>query len=53
MAEKLYQLLTDNDLREKIVNKGLEYSKRFTWEKTVDETLEIYEEVLSDKSTKI
>lgn len=48
MAEKLYQLLTDYSLKEKIVNKGLAYSKRFTWEKTVEETLRIYTEILSE-----
>jgi glycosyltransferase involved in cell wall biosynthesis len=48
MAEKLYQLLTDYYLREEIVSRGLDYSKRFTWEKTVDETLKIYKELLSE-----
>jgi glycosyltransferase involved in cell wall biosynthesis len=53
MAEKLYQLMTDHNLREETVKKGLEYSKKFTWEKTVVETLKIYEETLSENRKRI
>jgi glycosyltransferase involved in cell wall biosynthesis len=51
LAEKLYQLLTDYSLREEIVNKGLDYSKKFTWKKTVDETLKIYDEICLNLKT--
>lgn len=49
MAENIYQLLIDYNLREEVMNKGLDYSKKFTWEKTVDETLKVYEGLLSEK----
>lgn len=46
IADKMYELLIDEDLRNKVINEGLNYSKRFTWEKTVDETTKVYEEIL-------
>lgn len=46
MADKIYEILTNSNLRVDVVKKGLEYSKQFTWEKTVNETLKVYEEVL-------
>jgi glycosyltransferase involved in cell wall biosynthesis len=42
MADKIYRLLTDSDLGTITVEKGLEYSRRFTWENTVKETLKVY-----------
>ncbi len=50
MAYKFFQLLTDDDLREKTIKAGLEYSKQYTWEGTVEETLKLYEEVLQKGS---
>ncbi len=47
MADKIYQLLIDKTLRQAIVEQGLEYSRQFTWERTVQETLRIYEEAVS------
>jgi glycosyltransferase involved in cell wall biosynthesis len=47
MADILYEILEDDAVREHIARTGLEYSKRFTWEKTVKETISIYKEVLS------
>lgn len=46
MARKIYELLTNSSLRDDIIKKGLEYSKQFTWEKTVSETIKVYEEIL-------
>ena len=47
MADKIYRLLMDESLRQTIVEEGLEYSQRFTWERTVQETLKVYEQALS------
>ena len=47
MAEKIYELLTDTQLRNCVTERGLEYSQQFTWEKTVQETLQVYEQVMS------
>jgi glycosyltransferase involved in cell wall biosynthesis len=46
MADILYEILKDDTLRERVVRTGLEYSKRFTWEKTLKETVSVYNEVL-------
>ncbi|RJS75271.1 glycosyltransferase family 1 protein [Methanophagales archaeon] len=46
MARKIYELLTNSSLRDDIIKKGLEYSKQFTWGKTVSETIKVYEEIL-------
>jgi len=46
MADILYDILKDDTLRERVKRKGLEYSMRFTWEKTLKETLSVYTEVL-------
>ena len=41
MADCIEKILTDTPLREKLISSGLEWSKRFTWEKTAEQTLEI------------
>jgi glycosyltransferase involved in cell wall biosynthesis len=47
MADKISEVLTNVALREAVIEQGLEYSKQFTWERTVRETLKVYEEALS------
>lgn len=46
MADKIFQLFMNDGFREEIINKGLKYSKQFSWNKTVRETIKVYEEVL-------
>jgi glycosyltransferase involved in cell wall biosynthesis len=43
MVDKMHQLLTDSSLRSTVVQEGMEYSRQFTWEKTVQDTLAVYE----------
>ncbi|WP_048187969.1 glycosyltransferase family 4 protein [Methanobacterium paludis] len=45
MADKMYEVFTNNSLKEELVKKGLEQSKRFNWEDSAKKTLEIYEEI--------
>lgn len=45
MAQGMYLLLSDTDLRNKLREKGLQRAQEFTWEKAAKETLEVYEEV--------
>jgi glycosyltransferase involved in cell wall biosynthesis len=47
MADKIHALLTDDHLRQDLVDKGLDYSQQFTWERTVQQTLGVYEEVMA------
>jgi glycosyltransferase involved in cell wall biosynthesis len=47
MADQMYQLSTDVELRHRITEQGLEYSQRFTWDRAVQETLRVYDEAMS------
>ncbi len=44
--EAMEALITNPSLREELQGKGLEQSKKFSWEKTARQTLEIYERYL-------
>ncbi|HCD37424.1 MAG TPA: glycosyltransferase family 1 protein, partial [Candidatus Omnitrophica bacterium] len=46
-AGAISRLLTDKELRESMRQRSLEQAKSFTWEKTVRETLGIYNKLLS------
>ncbi|MBA7496025.1 D-inositol 3-phosphate glycosyltransferase [subsurface metagenome] len=45
LAQAMRQVLTDVKLRDDMVRKGLEQAKRFSWEKAVRQTLEVYNKV--------
>ena len=45
-------MLYDGDLRNVLIEKGLERAKSFTWESTAVETLKVYEEVYKEFSGK-
>jgi len=45
MAEKTFELLTNEGLRKKISKQGIEYASGFTWERTAEETVKVYEEL--------
>lgn len=45
IANKIFQGLTDNLLRSRIVSEGIERVKRFSWETNAQKTLEYYEEL--------
>jgi glycosyltransferase involved in cell wall biosynthesis len=47
MADKIYELITDVALREEIIESALEYSQQFTWERTVRQTIQVYEQALT------
>lgn len=42
------KILEDEDLREKIIQNGLETVKNFTWKNTAEKVLKVYERVLED-----
>jgi glycosyltransferase involved in cell wall biosynthesis len=48
LADAMYQVLTDQELKEKMIRKGIERAELFTWEKTAQETLKVYREVYND-----
>lgn len=45
IAEAMYRLVTDPDLRAELIRRGRENVKRFSWEKCARETLAVLEEV--------
>ena len=46
IAEGMYKVLTDENLRQSLIQKGLERVKLFSWEKSAREHLRVFEEVL-------
>jgi glycosyltransferase involved in cell wall biosynthesis len=42
MAEKIKKVLTDENLRKKLIEKGFEQIKKYSWQKMTEETLELY-----------
>ena len=44
MAEKIYQVISDENLRQSLRQKGFEQAKKFSWEKCAKETLEVYKQ---------
>ena len=46
MAVKISELLTDENLRKKLVEAGKRRTKLFSWDDTAEKTLEIYDSIL-------
>lgn len=53
LKEKVEEFLSDDGLREKYIAKGAERVKKFTWEKTAQETKAFYDEICEDKYQKL
>jgi glycosyltransferase involved in cell wall biosynthesis len=47
LSEEMYRVLKDKELRHRMSRDGLKRSKMFTWEKTVNNVLGVYNEVFS------
>ena len=47
LTKAIYEVLTNDGLREDMRKKGLERAKLFSWEKAAKETLNVYEEIIS------
>ena len=45
LAQAMRRVFTDSELRDNMIRKGLEQSKRFSWEKAAEQTLEVYNKV--------
>ncbi len=45
LAEAMYRLLTDSALREKLIARGFEQAKKFTWEEAARRLLKVYKNV--------
>ena len=49
LANKMYEVLTNDGLGEELSKKGLERAKLFSWKKCAEEHLKVYEEVYNMK----
>jgi glycosyltransferase involved in cell wall biosynthesis len=49
LANEMYEVLTNDGLRDELSKKGLERAKLFSWKKCAEETLKVYEEVYNMK----
>jgi glycosyltransferase involved in cell wall biosynthesis len=49
LANKMYEVLTNDGLREELSKKGLERAKLFSWKKCAEEHLKVYGEVYNMK----
>ncbi len=49
MAEKIERVLTDENLRQGLIKKGSEMIKKYSWKKTAEETLAVFNEILNKK----
>lgn len=47
LAEAMKRLLRDTELREQLVQKGLERARQFSWEQTALQTLDVYRSIQS------
>ena len=45
MADQIYKVLNNKKLQEELIQKGFENVKRFSWERTAQETVKIYESI--------
>ena len=52
IASVQQKLITDEELRNRLVEKGLQRAKLFSWERTAKQTLSVYEEVFQNKIRK-
>jgi glycosyltransferase involved in cell wall biosynthesis len=46
LAEAMLSIATDQRLRSSLIEKGVQHSKKFTWERAAHRTLEIYRQAL-------
>jgi len=44
-VKMIYRVLTDNKLRERLINKGLERAKKFSWDKVAQQTSNVYQQL--------
>jgi glycosyltransferase involved in cell wall biosynthesis len=48
IREKIEKVLSDSTLQQEMIQKGLEQVKKFSWEKSAEEHLKLFEEVLKN-----
>ena len=46
LANAMYEVLTNDGLKQDMIKRGLKRAAMFSWEKAAEETLKVYEEVV-------
>jgi glycosyltransferase involved in cell wall biosynthesis len=49
MAEKIYSVLTNSELKNQLIAKGYQQIKKYSWQKCAQKTLNLYNEILKTK----
>ena len=52
ISQKVGQILDSRDLAASLAKKGLEQAQKFSWEKTIEETIKIYKKVIKNTPQK-
>jgi glycosyltransferase involved in cell wall biosynthesis len=52
LAKAIERLINNPKLREKLAKNGLKEVKKYSWDKVVDQTIEVYKEVLAEHANK-
>jgi glycosyltransferase involved in cell wall biosynthesis len=47
LAEAVFQVLTDQAMRQTLIAKGLERARQFTWEEAAEQMVAVYHQVVS------
>jgi glycosyltransferase involved in cell wall biosynthesis len=47
IAEKVQRAVEDSDLRQRMIQQGLERAREFSWQRAAESTLKVYDEVLA------
>ncbi|MBU2477333.1 glycosyltransferase, partial [Candidatus Micrarchaeota archaeon] len=47
LSQEIQKILTNKELKKKMIQKGLNQAKKFSWKKCAEKTLKVYEELLS------
>ena len=48
LAEKMHEVLTDENLRKEMIKKGLDQAEKFSWGKSAEETIQLYKKILNN-----
>lgn len=48
-VQAMYKVLTDDGLRQELISRGLGRAKQFSWEKTAEDTLKVYTELVKSE----
>ncbi len=51
LIQAMKRVLTDDKLRDSMIRKGLQQAKKFSWQKTAEQTQEVYNKVKNESST--